>query len=163
MEVDHWTGFSRCFEHAGGYAACHPELPAQLYAAVLAQGCNLGLTRMAHITDLDYQRLAWTTQWYLRDATLKAAVTGLVNDQGRQPLSASWGGGTFSSSDGHRFPVAGHAANATALPRYFGYGRGVTFLHLRPISSRNTAPRSSLRRCAMPPTCSMVSWTTKPN
>ena len=102
-------------------------MPAQLYAAVLAQGCNLGLTRMAHITDLDYRRLAWTTQWYLRDATLKAAVTGLVNYQGRQPLSAAWGGGTLSSSDGQRFPVAGHAANATALPRYFGYGRGVTF------------------------------------
>lgn len=49
MEVDRWTGFSRCFEHAGGYAARHPEMPAQLYAAVLAQGCNLGLTRMAHI------------------------------------------------------------------------------------------------------------------
>lgn len=127
MEVDRWTGFSRCFEQAGGYAARHPELPAQLYAAVLAQGCNLGLTRMAHITDLDYQRLAWTTQWYLRDATLKAAVTGLVNDRGRQPLSAAWGGGTLSSSDGQRFPVAGHAATATALPRYFGYGRGVTF------------------------------------
>ena len=54
-------------------------------------------------------------------------MTGLVNYQGRQPLSAAWGGGTLSSSDGQRFPVAGHAANATALPRYFGYGRGVTF------------------------------------
>lgn len=127
MEVDRWTGFSRCFEPAGGYAARHPELPAQRYAAVLAQGCNLGLTRMAHITDLDDQQLAWTTQWYLRDATLKAAVTGLVNDQGRQPLSAAWGGGTLSSSDGQRFLVAGHAANATTLPRYFGYGRSVTF------------------------------------
>ena len=38
MEVDQWTGFSRCFEHADGYAARPPELPAQLYAAVLAQG-----------------------------------------------------------------------------------------------------------------------------
>ena len=95
---------------------------------------------MAHITDLDYQRLAWTTQWYLRDATQKAAVTGLVNYQGRQPLSASWGGGTLSSSDGQRFPWRA-TPPIPALPRYFGYGRGVTFYTGRQISSRNTAPR----------------------
>jgi TnpA family transposase len=39
----------------------------------------------------------------------------------------SIGSGMLSSSDGQRFPVAIKTANATALPRYFGYGRGVTF------------------------------------
>jgi TnpA family transposase len=33
----------------------------------------------------------------------------------------------LSSADGQRFPVTGKVRNATALPRYFGYGRGVTF------------------------------------
>ncbi len=33
----------------------------------------------------------------------------------------------LSSSDGQRFPVAVKTANATALPKYFGYGRGLTF------------------------------------
>ena len=42
-------------------------------------------------------------------------------------MSRLWGGGTLSSSDGQRFPAAGKVRNATALPRYFGYGRGVTF------------------------------------
>ena len=42
-------------------------------------------------------------------------------------MSRHWGGGTLSSSDGQRFPVSGKVRNATALPRYFGYGRGVTF------------------------------------
>ena len=42
-------------------------------------------------------------------------------------MSRHWGGGTLSSSDGQRFPVSGKVRNATALPRYFGYGKGVTF------------------------------------
>ncbi|MGO8721592.1 MAG: Tn3 family transposase, partial [Acidimicrobiales bacterium] len=101
--------------------------PSHLYASVLAQACNLGPTRMARISDLTYQKLAWCTNWYIRDETLKAATTRLVNFQYHQPLSRLWGTGTLSSSDGQRFPVSGKVRMATALPRYFGYGKGVTF------------------------------------
>ena len=104
-----------------------PDLTRHLYASVLAQGCNLGLTRMAQICDHAYDRLAWCTTWYLREETLRAAVAAVVNFQHRQPLSRHWGGGTLSSSDGQRFPASGKVRNATALPRYFGYGKGVTF------------------------------------
>ncbi len=45
----------------------------------------------------------------------------------RLPLSAAWGGGMLSSSDGQRFAVSVQARNATALPRYFGLGRGLTY------------------------------------
>jgi TnpA family transposase len=127
IEVDRWTRFSQHFTHAGGSAPRSPDVLRHLYAAVLAQGCNIGLTKMAQIADLSYDRLAWCTTWYLREDTLKAAVAAIVNFQYHQPLSHRWGGGTLSSSDGQRFPVAGKVRNATALPRYFGYGRGVTF------------------------------------
>jgi TnpA family transposase len=40
---------------------------------------------------------------------------------------AALGGGTLSSSDGQLFPVQGKVRNARALPRYFGYGQGLTF------------------------------------
>jgi TnpA family transposase len=127
IEVDRWTGFSQCFEHAAGSEPRTPHLQRHLYAAILAQGCNLGLTRMAQSADLSYDRLAWCTNWYLREETLKAAVGTLVNFQYHQPLSQYWGGGTLSSSDGQRLPTSGKIRNATALPRYFGYGKGVTF------------------------------------
>lgn len=127
IEVDCWTGFSRCFEHAGGSESRSPNLLHHLYASILAQGCNFGLVRMAQIADLSYDRLAWHTNWYLREQTLKAAVTKLVNYHHGLPLAQFWGGGTLSSSDGQRFPVSGKVRNATALPRYFGYGKGVTF------------------------------------
>jgi TnpA family transposase len=127
IEVDGWTEFSRCLEHAGGGEPRSQNLSLHLYASILAQGCNLGLSRMAQIADVSYQQLAWSTNWYLREETLKAAVTNVVNFQFQQPLSRHWGGGTLSSSDGQRFPVSGKVRNATALPRYFGYGKGVTF------------------------------------
>ena len=58
-----------------------------LYASILAQGCNIGLTRMAQISDRAYDRLAWCTTWYLREETLRAAVAAIVNFQHRQPMS----------------------------------------------------------------------------
>ncbi len=127
IEVDGWTHFSDDFGHAGGTEPRSRELRTHLYASVMAQACNLGPVRMARISDLTYQRLAWCTNWYIRDETLKAATTRLVNFQYRQPLSRFWGTGTLSSSDGQRFPVSGKVRMATALPRYFGYGKGVTF------------------------------------
>jgi TnpA family transposase len=127
VEVDGWTGFSGCFAHAGGREPRSRDLTRHLYASVLAQGCNLGLTRTAQICDQAYDRLAWCTTWYLREETLRTAVAAVVNYRHHQPMSRHWGGGGLSSSDGQRFPAAGKVRNATALPRYFGYGKGVTF------------------------------------
>src|SRR4051794_30948416 len=127
IEVDGWTRFSDDFEHAGGTEPRGRELRTHLYASVLAQACNLGPVRMARISDLTYPKLAWYMNWYVRDEALKAATTRLVNFQYRQPLSRFWGTGTLSSSDGQRFPVSGKGRMATALPRHFGYGKGVTF------------------------------------
>ena len=127
IEVDAWTNFSKHFEHAGGSEPRTRELLTTLYAVLLAQGCNFGLDTMAQITEFSYSRLAWCANWYVREETLRAATTTIVNYQYHLPLSRHWGGGTLSSSDGQRFPAAVPTANATPLPRYFGYGRGLTF------------------------------------
>jgi TnpA family transposase len=127
MEMDKLTGFSYALTHAGGYASRSQETQKYLYAAILAQATNLGLSRMATIANLSYDQLVWFTNWYLREETLKEANTALVNFQYHQWLSQFWGGGTLSSSDGQRFPVAVNNRQAVALPRYFGYGKGLTF------------------------------------
>jgi TnpA family transposase len=127
IEVDGWVGFTRHFEHINGVEPRTQDLPTYLYAALMTQACNFGLTQMAAISDISYRRLAWCTTWYIREETLKAAIVALVNFQYQQPLSVFWGGGALSSSDGQRFPVAVKTSTATALPRYFGYGRGLTF------------------------------------
>ena len=127
MEMDKLTGFSYALTHAGGNVSTPEETRKYLYAAILAQATNLGLSRMAMIANLSYERLVWFTNWYLREETLKQANTAIVNFQYHQWLSQFWGGGTLSSSDGQRFPVAVKNRQAVALPRYFGYGKGLTF------------------------------------
>ena len=127
IEVDGWTNFSTSFKHSGGGETRKSNLLETLYASILAQSGNFGLTQMSRMTDFSYHELLWTTNWYLREETLRDATTKLVNFHYHLPLSRFGGDGTVSSSDGQRFPVAVKTANSTALPKYFGYGKGLTF------------------------------------
>ena len=127
IEVDGWTRFSKELVHVSGSEKRPPELAANLYALLISQACNLGIVRMAEISTLSLNKMLWTHTWYCREETLKKATDCLVNYQYRQPLAKIWGGGALSSSDGQRFPVSVKSVTATALPKYFGYGRGITF------------------------------------
>jgi TnpA family transposase len=126
-EVDRLTNFTGRLTHAAGSEPRTPNLKVHLYASILAQATNLGPMKMAELSDLTYRRLAWATNWYLREETLKRANAAIVDFHHSLPLSRRWGGGTLSSSDGQRFPVDVKAKNAAANPRYYGYGKGVTF------------------------------------
>ena len=127
IEVDAWTHFSDHFVHAAGAETLRPPLLPQLYASIVAHACNFGLEQMAQSTDLSYQQLAWCTTWYLREETLEAAFTTLVNYHHQLPFSQVWGSGILSSSDGQRFPVSGKNRHARAFPPTLGYGQGLTF------------------------------------
>lgn len=127
IEVDAWTRFSRHFEHPNGKEPRSREALSHCYASILAQACNFGLIQMSRMSGLSYRKLAWHTTWYLREETLKTAFSELVNFHNRLPLAQVWGGGTLSSSDGQRFPVSVKTKNAVSLPKYFGYGRGLTY------------------------------------
>lgn len=127
IEVDAWTHFSRHLVHAADLERVRPARLPHLYASLLAHACNFGLEQMAHLTDLAYDHLAWCTTWYLREETLKAAFTALVNYHYHLPLSQLWGSGVLSSSDGQRFPVSGKTRHARPFPPPLGYGLGITF------------------------------------
>jgi len=127
IEVDRWTHFSDCFEHQANAQPRTQTLLLHMYASIMAQACNFGLHQMEDITGISYRKLAWCTTWYIRDETLKAANTRIVNYQHQLPLSQRWGGGTLSSSDGQRLPVSVKTRTARPLPKYFGYGSGLTY------------------------------------
>ncbi|MBZ0309018.1 MAG: transposase, partial [Anaerolineae bacterium] len=127
-EVDTWTHFSSRFLHAGGSKPRITDLNRHLYAVILAQARNIDFQQMVDIADISYSQMLWCSNWYFRDETLQEASNDLVNFQYHQPLSHFWGDGHLSSSDGQRFEVAVNTQNATPLPRYFGYGRGLTFM-----------------------------------
>lgn len=127
IEVDSWTHFSDALKHLNSSPQSDSNLLLHLYACLLAQACNLELKQMATSAELSYGHLSWCNTWYIRDDTLREANTALIDYHYRLPLSQLWGGGMLSSSDGQRFPVKGSVRQGRALPRYFGYGQGITF------------------------------------
>ena len=77
---------------------------------------------MAHsVEGITADMLQEMSQWCLREDTLKAANAILVNFHHRLPLSAVWGDGTVSSSDGQRFGLQASSLLGSLYPRYFGY------------------------------------------
>lgn len=127
VEVDSWTNFSTAFEHLNLAQDKDHNSMLSLYSCLLAQACNLDFQQMAISTGLSYRSLCWFNNWYIRDETLRSANNILINYHYDLPLSHLWGGGMLSSSDGQRFPAKGSLRQARSLPRYFGYGKGVTF------------------------------------
>ena len=91
-------------------------------AAVIAHGTNLGIVAMSHSTDgITLEMLRPVSQWCLRPETLKAAHRVVVDFHHRPPISAVWGSGIRSSSDGQRFGLQEDSKIGAYYPRYFGY------------------------------------------
>ncbi len=132
IEVDRATNFTQYLTHAAGASPRHSELEHRrnLYAALLAQACNFGTSRMAELCGISRDTLTWVTRWYLREDTLRAANAAVVNVHHRHPLAQAWGGGTLSSSDGLRFPIRGRSITARTLPRYFVDQGGTSYTHV---------------------------------
>jgi TnpA family transposase len=119
LEVDRWTGFTRHFTNLKtGESSSDPAL---LLTAVLADGINLGLTKMAEVCPMmTYTKLAWLTAWHIRDATYSKALAELVNAQHQQPLAMVWGAGNTSSSDGQRYRAGGRGEPAGQMNLKYG-------------------------------------------
>lgn len=130
IELDKRTGYLDCFTHAGGKQSRSPELKRNLIAVLLAASTNLGLTRMAEACGISYDILSWTEEWYVREETLRAANLAIIDYHQRLPLTAVFGGGTLSSSDGQRFPTRGKSITARALSRYFAEEGLSTYTHV---------------------------------
>jgi TnpA family transposase len=122
-EIAGWTGLLDCFTHlrTGDIAADSRVLMAGL----LADGLNLGLTRMAEACSIaTLGQLAWTADWHIREETYALALRRLVNQQLREPFAAHFGSGTSSSSDGQFFQASGFGRDAARLNAHYGQRPG---------------------------------------
>ncbi|MFQ4150209.1 Tn3 family transposase [Arthrobacter sp. LAPM80] len=118
MEVDGWTGFTR---HFTNLKSGQPSKDKQLLlTAILADGINLGLTKMSEsCTGVTYAQLDRQQASHIRDETYSAALAELVNTQHAHSFAAHWGDGTTSSSDGQRFRAGSHAESTGHVnPKY---------------------------------------------
>ncbi len=122
VEVDSWCGFTRELAPFGGYEPRMDNLYSSLLAALVAHGTNLGIATMAQSTKgISIDTLQHVSRWYLGEDALKAASRVLVDYHHALPLSATWGEGRVSGSDGQRFAVQKSSLLAAFCPRYFGY------------------------------------------
>ena len=125
-EVARLTLFTDCFTHLrSGEAVADPRI---LMAGLLADGLNLGLTRMADAcTIASLGQLAWVADWHIRDETYALALRRLVDHQQREPLAAIFGGGFASSSDGQFFRAGGFGRDTGRLNAHYGDDPGSKF------------------------------------
>jgi TnpA family transposase len=132
LEISARTGFTKAFTHLTERAARAQDLSTSLCAVLLAEACNTGPEPLIRhdVQALRRERLSWVNQNYIRDDTLIAANAILVSAQNRVPLAHAWGGGDVASADGMRFIVPVRTVYAGPNPKYFGYGRGVTWYNL---------------------------------
>ena len=122
-EVARWTMFPDCFTHLQtGVTAADTRT---LLAGLLADGLNLGLTRMAEACSAaSLAQLAWMSDWHIRDETYALALRRLINQQQRESFAARFGSGTASSSDGQFFQVAGFGRDAGRFNGHYGQKPG---------------------------------------
>ena len=112
-EVNAWTGFAGQFTHFRTGEAAAADEPA-LMGAILADATNLGLDRMAESSrGVTIHQLNLMIERHIRPETYAAGIAAIVDAQHAQPLSAIWGAGDASSSDGQFFPAGGRG-EATA-------------------------------------------------
>jgi Tn3 transposase DDE domain len=105
-EVDQWTNLGDQFLHLRTQVP--PKNRQALLTAVLADGINLGLTRMSEACrETTWRQLSWTADWHVREECYAQALAGLIDAQHRLPLVAHWGSGTTSSSDAQFFRAGG--------------------------------------------------------
>jgi TnpA family transposase len=129
-DVDAWTGFADRFAHlrTGSPSADKPAL----LAAVLADGTNLGLARMADASHgISYHHLVNVAQWHVSDDNYVAARAAVVNAHHKHPMAAIWDDGTTASSDGQYFRAGGRAGAGGAINAKYGIDPGfVLYTHV---------------------------------
>jgi hypothetical protein len=125
-EADRWTGFT------GSLTRLRTGLPPgekrTLLAALLADGPNMGLRRMAEARrGASFWQPARAVDRHVREETHVQATARLVDAQRALPIAALWGDGTMPSSDGRSFRAGGHGLAPSQINLRHGSEPGVSF------------------------------------
>ena len=112
MDVEKSTGFTDAFTHLRTGAPCKDKIG--LLNVLLAEGLNLGLSKMAEATNThDYFQLSRLSRWHIESDAINRALAMVIKAQSALPIARFWGAGATASGDGQFFPAArqGEAMN----------------------------------------------------
>lgn len=112
LEVDDEVGFTEAFTHLRTGVPCKDRIG--LLNVLLAEGLNLGLSKMAGATNThDYFQLSRLSRWHIESDAMARALAMVIEGQSILPMAQFWGAGQTASSDGQFFPTSrqGEAMN----------------------------------------------------
>jgi TnpA family transposase len=122
------TGFLDAFNHILDRYVKHEVDHSEILACVVAMGTNMGLWKMAEVSDLNHASLMTITRNYFRLETVRAANNMITNATAK--LSAfnlyNIHDTLHSSSDGQRMETQIDTINARYSPKYFAMQKGVS-------------------------------------
>jgi TnpA family transposase len=128
--VNQHCRFTDCLTH-WSYRHQHKRPSDQVFfAGIMAHGCNLGLTKIAHTSkNVALNTLENTATWYLDVENIQKANDAIVNLMGRLKIGELFKQDAkvvHSSSDGQKFYVQVDSIHANYSYKYFGKEKGIT-------------------------------------
>ena len=126
-EVHSWNGFLDDFKE--NIDSSGPNRQKNIVATLLANGHNIGFSRMANSGSIDESVLRRTNEYYFNNNTLSKAQITLVNYHHNLDISKNWGTGTKSSSDGMRIQITSKTIYADYNGHYRNRG-GAIYRHV---------------------------------
>ncbi len=124
QEADSDIGFTEAFTHLRTGAPCKDRVG--LLNVLLAEGLNLGLSKMAEATNThDYFQLSRLSRWHIESDAINRALAMVIEAQSKLPMAGFWGAGNTASSDGQFFPTARHGEAMNLINAKYGAEPGL--------------------------------------
>ncbi|MEM8563562.1 MAG: Tn3 family transposase [Pseudomonadota bacterium] len=155
QRVDRACQFTKAFKHFSTKRSKMKPSRETLMAGVIAQGCNIGVNKLAKIsTGVNLDTLRNGVNWYFDADNLRAAnraITSTIADLALANNYLTEPPALHTSSDGRKVSVAVDALQANYSFKYFGKDKGVTdytFIDERQALFYNTVFSASDREAA---------------
>lgn len=124
LEVDDEIGFTEAFTHLRTGVPCKDRIG--LLNVLLAEGLNLGLSKMAGATNThDFFQLSRLSRWHVESEAMARALATVIEGQSRLPMARFWGGGQSASSDGQFFPTTRQGEAMNLINAKYGHEPGL--------------------------------------
>lgn len=125
QEVAEDTAFTDSFTHIHTGSPCPDKVG--LLNVILAGGINMGLKKMALCSSshTSFWSLMRISNWYVTSESMADALAVVIEKHQKLPLSAAWGQGLTSSSDGQFFPSGGSGEAMNLINAKYGNIPGV--------------------------------------
>jgi TnpA family transposase len=148
-EVDKRENFLKFFVPPEGFVSQRPFDKPSFYAALIAQGTNIGLDGMAKSTlGITVETLKHISQWYIYPAAIEMGNAHLIDIHSQHPLSKIYGDGSRSSSDADRFIIQKSSNLAAFYPRFYGYYRKVIGIYTH-VSDQHSVFGTQVISCGL--------------